>query len=145
MRWWEVNQATKFVRSQNWPSLLLLGLKSCNTTFGLRPAREERSDKVGGYPQQGGGVRGKSATVESRLSHKKSATGGQGSEKGWDGDTLQGIVGTCAGGRRGSKKMVLKTRYSTDPAFYSSFLHLQKSKQARYGHGDIEVDVNSGG
>ena len=26
--------------------------------------------------------------VESRLSHKKSATGGQGSEKGWHGDTL---------------------------------------------------------
>ena len=47
-----------------------------------------------------GGVRGKSATVESRFSHKKWATGGQGSEKGWDGDTLQGIVRTCEG--RGS-------------------------------------------
>ena len=77
------NEATMFVRSQNWPRPFF-GLKKLQSkkTFGLRPARERRSDKVGGYPQQGGGVRGKSATVESRLSHKKSATGGQGSEKG---------------------------------------------------------------
>ena len=66
---------------------------------------EERSDKVGGYPQQGASVRGKSATEESRLKATKSRRlVDKGQRKGGMGTHCKALLGHVRGGGGGQRK-----------------------------------------